>query len=169
MQRKITSVDLGKSVYNPDKEIRFDKVLWDNGAEIGIDGNRVLYFNGLARTINNGRLNLTVQNWDWYQTFGFDTCKGKNGQILNVSTAKTVLIEMTDASQGQFMKLELITNKGPVELWLRHPQSELIAFSAKDNIYSANLPEGITEIYKVQFVGQMSELAIDLGSITFKD
>ena len=168
MQRKVSSVNLGTSVYNLNRDICFSKVIWDNGAEIGVDGNRVLYFNSLKRVIDDGRLKLNIQNWDWYQTFGFDTAQGDNGEILKVTGTKTVLIEMKDNSQGQFMKLELITNKGPVELWIRHPQPGIVVFSVKDNVYSAALPAGITEIYKVQFVGQMDELAVDIGSITFQ-
>jgi hypothetical protein len=37
-----------------------------------------------------------------------------------------------------------------------------------DGIYSAKLPAGIKEIYKVQFVGQLARLNVGISSITFE-
>lgn len=150
---------------------------WNNGREIGINGGRTLYFNGLPRTLGeaNGTLNVTNipdSSWQWHQTFGFDSAEGSNGEMVSLPKAsRSVEIAMDiSRSKGQFLKLEVI-GEGPnhnEELWVRHPDSSLVVFShdASSGLWTAPLSDRVGDnISKVQFCGQLVVLDMDLKHI----
>lgn len=156
--------------------VSFKQIRWDNGREVGIQGGRTLYFNGLPRTLKQGGA-LNIQNvsgapWQWHQTFGFDTAGGANGQMVALPIDRQQVEIAMDISRcrGQFLKLEVIGDKPNQneELWVLHPDQSAVAFTPDRSglLWTAALsPRVGNDISKVQFGGQLDVLDMDLQHI----
>lgn len=161
--------------------MRFDQIRFDNGAEIGINNGRTMYFNGISRQVNpDGTITIGGEgiSLDWSQSFGFDTNGGTNGELARVGNNRYIELIFTGSLgeapiPGQGCKgcfrLEITDQDGQThQLWIRHESAALTnRFQlVSEGVYRAEIPEGVTQIVKVQFVGYLTEINMTLHSLS---